>query len=160
MYVARFGISIEQIIYCARWETILAFMRFILGSKQGPPKRVPHHFDPGVSSWALLGDLGAFLSPLAAVVLSSRSPPETSWSHGELFCVVLGLVRPHSRVILRLCLLKLSLVLYFGGHERGFTIPPDVIWDRYMNLKEISYMPPDCSVRFLFFFCPSSHYFL
>ena len=72
MYVARFGISIEKKIYCARWETILAFMRFILGSRQGPPKQIPDHFDPGVSSWALLGDLGAFLSPLAAAVLSSR----------------------------------------------------------------------------------------
>ena len=72
MYVARFGISIEKNIDCARWETILAFMRFILGSRQGPPKLIPHHFDPGVSSWALLGDLGIFLSPLAAAVLSSR----------------------------------------------------------------------------------------
>ena len=65
-------------IDCAQWETILAFMRFILGSRQGPPKLIPDHFDPGVSSWALLGDLGTFLSPLAAAVLSSRSPPETS----------------------------------------------------------------------------------
>ena len=40
---------------------------------------------------------------------------EPSLGHRELFCVVLGLVRSHSRVILRPCLHKLSLVIYFGS---------------------------------------------